>query len=294
MNHQKVIDHIVRWMDAYAEQAGIRGGFVIGVSGGIDSALSSTLAVMTGRPTLCVTLPIHQAASQVDRAGEHIEWLSALGENVSSVNVDLTGAYQSFVESFATAAGSAVTRAAKAAGVGSIKTARAAARSKCGEAISSRELALACANTRSRLRMTALYHLAGLRQALVVGTGNKIEDYAIGFFTKYGDGGVDLSPIADLTKSEVYALAAELGICRSICLAPPTDGLFGDNRTDEDQIGASYPELEWAMEQTERGVRPEDCDGHQREVMEIYLQRNRANRHKMEPIPVCHIPDGLR
>ncbi|HKL22509.1 MAG TPA: NAD(+) synthase, partial [Tichowtungia sp.] len=152
-----------------------------------------------------------------------------------------------------------------------------------------REMSLV--NTRARLRMTTLYYFAALHRYLVVGTGNKIEDFGVGFFTKYGDGGVDLSPIADLVKTEVYALGETLEIIESIMKAPPTDGLWGDDRTDEDQIGASYPELEWAMafdgDETTLNAR-------RKTVLEIYRRYNKANRHKMEPIPVCTIPAHLR
>ena len=150
---------------------------------------------------------------------------------------------------------------------------------------------LTLANARARLRMTTLYYFAGLHNYLVAGTGNKVEDFGVGFYTKYGDGGVDLSPIADLNKTEVYALGAELGVIEEIMVAKPTDGLWGDDRSDEDQLGASYAELEWAMdfagdesELTER----------QREVMVIYQRLNSANKHKMEPIPVCEVPDAIK
>ncbi|MCB0768537.1 MAG: NAD(+) synthase, partial [Flavobacteriales bacterium] len=155
---------------------------------------------------------------------------------------------------------------------------------------------LALANARARLRMTTLYYFAGLHGYLVAGTGNKVEDFGVGFFTKYGDGGVDLSPIADLTKTEVYAVAQELGIVESIMVAKPTDGLWGDDRSDENQIGASYPELEWAMDLRERGLDPEAMalTERQRTVLAIFDRRKAANRHKMEPIPVCGIPAGLK
>ena len=138
--------------------------------------------------------------------------------------------------------------------------------------------------------MTSLYFYAGIHGYLVAGTGNKVEDFGVGFFTKYGDGGVDISPIADLMKSEVYKIAEFLGIDQEIQKAAPTDGLFGDNRTDEDQIGASYDELEWAMKAAERGQISKDFSGREREVMEIYEKRHRANLHKMIPIPICEIP----
>jgi NAD+ synthase len=150
---------------------------------------------------------------------------------------------------------------------------------------------LAMANTRSRLRMTALYAIAQSENCLVAGTGNKIEDFGIGFFTKYGDGGVDLSPIADLLKSEVFSLAKELQIVQSIQNASPTDGLWGDQRTDEDQIGASYPELEWAME---FNGDEKTLNKRQQSVLEIYRRLNRINQHKMISIPVCEIPTHLK
>lgn len=259
MNCSKVADHIVGWLDDYAARARAA-GFVVGVSGGIDSALVSTLCAATRRRTLVVSLPIHQAASHVSRADEHIAWLCGKYDNVVTAAVDLSAACDAFVGSL--------------------------------PVVDDRTVQLLTeANTRSRLRMTALYYLAGINGLLVAGTGNKVEDYGVGFFTKYGDGGVDLSPIGDLNKSEVGELARHLGVCRSILEARPTDGLFGDDRSDEDQIGASYPELEWAMEQVERGLQADSFEGRRREVMLIYLSRNRANRHKMDPIPVCRIPD---
>jgi NAD+ synthase len=150
------------------------------------------------------------------------------------------------------------------------------------------------ANTRSRLRMTALYAMATHFKLLVAGTGNKIEDFGVGFFTKYGDGGVDIAPIADLLKTEVYEVARHLGILQKIIDAPPTDGLWPDSRTDESQIGASYPELEWAMtvDLTDQGESA--FSKRQREVLAIYRRFNRANQHKMDPIPVCRIPESLR
>jgi NAD+ synthase len=147
------------------------------------------------------------------------------------------------------------------------------------------------ANLRARIRMSTLYAFAGNDGKLVAGTGNKVEDFGIGFFTKYGDGGVDLSPIADLNKTEVFTLAKELGIIESIQTAQPTDGLFGDDRSDEDQIGASYPELEWAMEHTEN---KDSLTDREAEVLTIYKKLNKINSHKMIPIPVCIVPDALR
>ena len=262
MKTQAVIDHIVQWMSRYARQAHST-GFVIGISGGIDSAVCSTLAARTGLPTLCMPLPIHQASSHVSRADEHVAFLRAHYPNVSSLDVDLTSVFDLLSEALPSSD-------------------------------NRQKLELTRANTRSRLRMVSLYYMAGLNNALVVGTGNKIEDFGVGFFTKYGDGGVDMSPIADLTKSEVYQLAEAMGICESIRQAAPSDGLFDGERTDEDQIGASYPELERAMEFVHQGGKAEQLSGRDREVVEIFLARNRANRHKMEAIPVCTIPPELK
>ena len=153
---------------------------------------------------------------------------------------------------------------------------------------------LSLANTRARLRMTNLYFHAGIHKLLVAGTGNKVEDFGVGFYTKYGDGGVDVSPIADLMKSDVYALGRYLQIPNSILEASPTDGLFGDNRTDEDQLGASYDELEWAMEAVEKGQTISDFEGREKEVFSIFKRLNSLNQHKMNPIPVCLIPKNFR
>ena len=142
--------------------------------------------------------------------------------------------------------------------------------------------------------MTTLYYFAALNKLLVAGTGNKVEDFGVGFYTKYGDGGVDISPIADLLKTEVYEIAKVLGINEDIIKAAPTDGLWGDDRTDEDQIGASYPELEWAMQMDEKGIADTDFSDRQKEVFRIYKRFNRANQHKMVPIPVCEIPNSLK
>ncbi|MDX5428596.1 MAG: NAD(+) synthase, partial [Bacteroidota bacterium] len=149
-------------------------------------------------------------------------------------------------------------------------------------------------NARARLRMTTLYYFAQLYGYLVAGTGNKVEDFGVGFFTKYGDGGVDLSPIADLMKTEVYQLGKAMNVPESIISAKPTDGLWGDDRSDEDQIGASYPELEWAMKAQAKGKTVSDFSGREKEVFEIFERMHRANKHKMVPIPVCEIPEYLK
>jgi len=262
MKTDKVIEHIVDWLKSYATNANIK-GFVVGVSGGIDSGLTSTLCAMTGLKTICVEMPIHQAPSQVTRAQEHIAQLKERFPNVSDERVDLTPVFEIFKDQVPNVEESA-------------------------------QLNLSLANTRARLRMTTLYYFAGLHKYLVAGTGNKVEDFGVGFYTKYGDGGVDLSPIADLMKSEVYALAAEVGVPLSIQKAAPTDGLFGDSRSDEDQIGASYDELEWAMQQQDKGKKEVDFEGREQEVFKIYSRLNRINQHKMNPIPVCEIPKHLK
>ena len=260
MKTLEVADHITEWIKDYADKSHCK-GFVIGVSGGIDSATSSTLAARTGLPLICVEMPIHQAANQVSRAMNHIAWLKENFLNVSSVEVELTDIFDAFVSALPPVTGS--------------------------KDLHDHSLV----NTRARFRMTTLYYFAALHGYLVVGTGNKVEDFGIGFYTKYGDGGVDLSPIADLMKTEVYAIAKTLGVNQDILDAPPTDGLWGDDRTDADQIGASYPELEWAMEYSgEESV----LDERQKKVLSIYRRLNRANQHKMEPIPVCAIPENLR
>ena len=155
-------------------------------------------------------------------------------------------------------------------------------------------LYLSLANTRSRLRMLTLYYLAGIHKLLVAGTGNKVEDFGVGFYTKYGDGGVDLSPIADLLKSEVYILGKYLHVPNSIMNAKPTDGLFGDDRSDEDQLGASYDELEWAMKQKELNKNSEDFTGREKEAFDIFMRLNKINQHKMQSIPVCKINDNIK
>ncbi|MFH6969485.1 NAD(+) synthase [Flavobacterium sp. FlaQc-28] len=259
---EKVNKHIVEWLKNYAENAKVN-GFVIGISGGVDSAVTSTLCAQTGLHVLCVEMPIHQAESQVSRGREHITQLKKRFANVSSVETDLTAVFEAF----------------KAA---------------VPETDDQAKVNLSFANTRARLRMTSLYYLAGIHGLLVAGTGNKVEDFGVGFYTKYGDGGVDLSPIADLMKSDVYALGEFLTIPESILTAAPTDGLFGDNRTDEDQLGASYDELEWAMLAAESGNTPDNFTGREKSVFEIYKRLNTSNKHKMDAIPVCLIPKTLK
>ncbi|STZ76138.1 NAD(+) synthase [Bergeriella denitrificans] len=261
MQTQAVIEHITRWLADYAQSAHAK-GFIVGVSGGIDSAVVSTLAARTGLPVLLLEMPIRQQPDQVSRAREHMAALQQRFSNVQSLSIDLTPTFDTFA---ATAEVDADTFPNKA---------------------------LALANARSRLRMLTLYYYGQLHGLLVTGTGNKIEDFGVGFFTKYGDGGVDISPIADLTKTQVYRLAAALDVAESIQKAVPTDGLWDTERTDEEQMGASYPELEWAMSVYDTH-RPEDFSGRQREVLEIYTRLHRAMQHKINPIPVCTIPPEL-
>lgn len=249
--------YISDWLAAYCNGAR-QEGYVIGISGGVDSALTSTLCAKTGLKTILVSMPIHQPPNQLKRAHQHIAWLTENFTNVSSLEVDLTNSFETF-------------------------------RSSLPAEVSNHELSMA--NTRARLRMTTLYAIGQANACLVAGTGNKVEDFGVGFYTKYGDGGVDVSPIADLTKSEVWALAKHLGVSEEITNAKPTDGLWGSDRTDEDQLGASYPELEWAMEF--RGNEA-NLSERQREVLAIYRRFNAANQHKMQPIPVCIIPEALR
>lgn len=274
-NYSVIKNHIADWLQSYCFKAKTK-GYIIGVSGGIDSAVCSTLCAMSGMPLVVVKMSIHQAADQADRGSKHIEWLKANFPNVKSLDIDLTEAYDKEIE-LLTKAGAF-------------------------ENISADDIFLTSANTRSRLRMVTLYGIAGAHKLLVCGTGNKVEDYGVGFFTKYGDGGIDLSPIGELLKSEVYALGKELGIIQEILDARPTDGLWDDGRTDEDQIGATYDELEWALEFVDEhsGRGQGDVGFHydellterQKRVLEIYLNRHTANAHKMHMPPICQLPNN--
>jgi NAD+ synthase len=257
MDTKGIIKHIAKWLSDYSEKSSTL-GFVVGISGGIDSAVTSTLCALTGKWVIALNMPIRQHAPEFDRSNEHINWLCSKYQNAEGQKVELTKIFDGIEESFP------------------------------------RDVqdALAMANTRARLRMLTLYAFATRYKLLVAGTGNKVEDFGVGFFTKYGDGGVDLSPIADLNKTQVYSLAAELGIVESIRQASPTDGLFPDSRSDEEQLGASYPELEWAMEYINRNEKY-SLSSRQKHVLEIFRTRHQANKHKMEPIPVCHIPPRL-
>lgn len=257
MQTVKVIGHIVSWLNEYCDRAGIT-GFTVGVSGGIDSAVTSTLCARTGKSVLVLNMPICQASDQLSRSLEHIQWLEENFENAQGIDLDLTPTFKTLEQTLP-------------------------AEIQDG---------LSMANTRSRLRMLTLYAFSTHHRMLVAGTGNKVEDFGVGFYTKYGDGGVDLSPIADLMKSEVYEIGRELGILEKILNAPPTDGLWEDGRTDENQIGATYDELEWAMTYDQNSGM--ELTERQKEVLSIYLDYHQANNHKMLPIPVCKIPVKLK
>ena len=216
---------------------------VIGISGGVDSSVSSTLSAMTGLKTIVLSMPIKQKSAQHDLSLKHQEWLKQNFNNVEGITVELDSLFSTFentLKDFNSLHG--------------------------------------MANSRARLRMTTLYQVAAANKGIVVGTGNKVEDFGVGFYTKYGDGGVDISPIADCNKTQVWELGKELGILQEIIDAPPTDGLWDDGRTDEGQLGLSYKELEEAMENENSKNR------------EKYIQIRNANLHKMDPIPVCKIP----
>ena len=262
MNTRSVVGHITNWLKKYIAESKTK-GFVVGVSGGIDSAVTSTLCAKTGISVLCLEMPIHQAPAHVSRAQEHIEFLKKKYKNVSSYKVNLTPVFE-------------------------------ALRNEISSEGSQNKIEMSLANTRARLRMTTLYYHAGLNNYIVAGTGNKVEDFGVGFYTKYGDGGVDLSPIADLLKSEVYELGKYLDIPKSIIEAAPSDGLFGDARSDEQQIGATYPELEWAMSMKDLGKISSDFSGREKEVYEIFINYFNSNSHKMKPIPVCSVSDSVK
>jgi len=250
MREIKII--ITKWLKKYALEHN-KDSLVIGISGGIDSAVTSTLCAETNIKTIVISMPIHQNSEELLRANKHINWLKKNYSNIELVEIDLSNIFNQFKQTI-------------------------------GKEFQN---TLALANTRARIRMTTLYQIAGSKNGLVIGTGNKIEDFCIGFFTKYGDGGVDLSPIGDLMKSEVFLLAKELNIISEIQKAAPTDGLWNDERTDEEQIGATYKELESAIQNL--AVKKKNLTSREKEVIEIYLKVNKANKHKMSPIPVCVI-----
>ena len=245
MNTTKKVEFIKDWIQKYVDSMPVKAkSLVIGISGGIDSSVSSTLCAMTGMKTIVLSMPIKQKSAQHDLSLSHQEWLKKNFSNVEGHTIELDnlfGAFESSLSKFDNEHG--------------------------------------MANSRARLRMTTLYQVAAANHGIVVGTGNKVEDFGVGFYTKYGDGGVDISPIADCNKTEVWELGKELKILKEIIDAPPTDGLWDDGRTDEGQLGLSYKELEEAMNNESSKNRDK------------YLKIRKANLHKMEPIPVCKIPN---
>lgn len=250
-------EHIVSWLKNYQDSAKAQ-GFVVGVSGGIDSALTASLCALTGSKTILINMPIRQTTAELNRGLEQMQALKKAHSNVHLLEIDLTPSFSVLETTLG---------------------------------LDPAQHHLALANTRARLRMTTLYAIAQANGCLVAGTGNKVEDFGVGFYTKYGDGGVDISPIADLYKTEVFKLAGQLGVVKSILDAKPTDGLWEDGRSDEDQIGATYPELEWAMQ---FNGDENQLDTRQKEVLVIFRKLNQANQHKMLPIPVCEIPAHLK
>ena len=255
MKTEKIIQHITKWVLDYSKKHRIK-GFVIGISGGIDSAVTSILVAKTNMPVLCLDMPINQEKNQRERGKNHIKILKKNYKNVKTKEIDLSQLFNYFV-----------------------KTTK-------NKNINN----LALANTKARLRMTTLYYYAQIHNYIVIGTGNKVEDFGIGFFTKYGDGGVDISPIADLLKSEVYTIGRSLKISEEILEAPPTDGLWENNQTDEEQIGATYKELEWAMNYKHKKI----LTLREKKVLSIYNNLNSINKHKMISIPICKIPKQLK
>ena len=261
MKYDIIIEEINDWLIEYLKKSKCN-GFVVGVSGGIDSALTSTLCARTGYPTLCIDMPILQNKNEINRAENHIKWLKKNYNNVSHITIDLNNTFETFKSSV--------------------------------EKTENPNNNLSLANSRSRLRMTTLYYFSGIHNYLVAGTGNKVEDFGVGFYTKYGDGGVDISPIADLTKTNVFEIASKLNVIDEILKAKPTDGLWDDGRTDEDQIGATYSELEWAMVQKDNNKTPDDFSGRDKEVLKILMKFNSQKSHKMDPIPIFKIPENLK
>ena len=252
----KVTNHIINWLKDYIEKSNLD-GFVVGVSGGVDSALTSTLCAKTGYPVKCLEMPIHQDKKQISNSYIQINWLKSNFSNVTSNEINLSDVFDKFIDIIPD--------------------------------INNELSGLSLANTRARLRMLTLYYFSTINRYLVVGTGNKVEDFGIGFYTKYGDGGVDVSPIADLLKSEVYELGNHLNLPKEILSATPTDGLWDDNRNDEDQIGATYNEIEWVMNQDSNDINSK-LNIREKEVIDVFNNLNSKNKHKMIPIPICKIP----
>ena len=244
MNLSEKTKFISNWIKSYVDHMPSKAeSLVIGISGGIDSSVSSTLSAMTGIKTIVLTMPIRQKDNQHDLSLKHQEWLTKKFKNVEAHTISLDKLFEAF-----------------------------------SSTLNKFDNEHGFANSRARLRMTTLYQVAAANKGIVVGTGNKVEDFGVGFYTKYGDGGVDISPIADCNKTEVWQLGKELGILKEIINAPPTDGLWDDGRTDEGQLGFKYQDLEDAMKNPNSPHRQE------------YEKIRKQNLHKMEPIPVCKIP----
>ena len=244
MNPAEKVKFISNWIKSYVDHMPNKAqSLVIGISGGIDSSVSSTLSAMTGLKTIVLTMPIKQKENQHDLSLKHQEWLTKKFKNVEAHTISLDKLFETF-----------------------------------SSTLNKFDNEHGYANSRARLRMTTLYQVAAANKGIVVGTGNKVEDFGVGFYTKYGDGGVDISPIADCNKTEVWELGKELGILKEIIDAPPTDGLWDDGRTDEGQLGFNYSELEDAMSNPNSPHRDQ------------YEKIRNQNLHKMEPIPVCKIP----
>ena len=253
MNIKQKINHITKWIRDYARKNRIQ-TLVVGVSGGIDSAVVSTLCARTGLPTVAVSMPIHQSKTTHSLSMAQGQWLTEHFENVEHRTVDLTPTFRQFEKLF------------------------------------SEGTELGLANSRARLRMMTLYQIAQDRYGIVVGTGNRVEDFGVGFYTKYGDGGVDISPIGDCMKTEVWDMGRELEILAAIIDAAPTDGLWADGRTDEDQLGMTYAELEQAMQLdllNHDSLEIKSLDRKQKSQLKTYQQIRARNLHKMQPIPVC-------
>ena len=245
MKSSEKVLFVSNWIKEYTERMPSKAkSLVIGISGGIDSSVSSTLSAMTGLKTIVLSMPIKQESTQHDLSLKHQEWLVKKFHNVEAHTVNLDSLFEIFKKS-----------------------------------LSKFDNDHGMANSRARLRMTTLYQVAAANNGIVVGTGNKVEDFGVGFYTKYGDGGVDISPIADCNKSEVWEIGKSLNILQEIIKADPTDGLWDDGRTDEGQLGLKYAELEEAMNNVNSINR------------EKYEKIRKMNLHKMEPIPVCKIPN---
>ena len=244
MNLDKKIEHISNWIKEYISSLNFQSpSLIIGVSGGIDSAVTSTLCCKTGCRTIAVSMPIKQNALQHDLSLKHLDWLNANFNNVDTMIIELDDVFKSFEKT-----------------------------------MTDFNNKLAFANSRSRLRMVTLYQIAQANNGIVVGTGNKVEDFGVGFYTKYGDGGVDISPIADCNKTDVWNIGKSLGVINEIIEAAPTDGLWDDSRNDESQLVLTYEQIEEAMNNPTSSY------------FEKYMKIREPNLHKMKPIPVCILP----